>query len=231
MKQNIKGIIIEFEGTDGSGKQTQTDLILKRLKEDLANTKEVVKQDFPNYKSESAGPVNMYLHGELGENANDMDAYQVSPMYAVDRLCTYLRKDGFGEAYKKGALIILDRYVGSNLIHQACKIEDLKQRDEFLNWAQDFEYNVLKLPRPDMVIFLDMPVEASKKLREGRELKVGKKDIHEQDAMHMYKAYNAGKYVADKCNWINVSCVDENGNIRSIEDIHEEIYTIIKKFI
>lgn len=230
MEKN-NGIILEFEGTDGSGKQTQTELLLDRLSKELAGVRKVTKQDFPNYKSESAGPVNMYLHGDLGANANDMDAYQISPLYAADRLCTYAKIGGFGEVYKEGGVVILDRYTGSNLIHQACKIEDLNKRDEFLEWAQELEFKYMKLPKPTVVIFLDMPVEASKKLREGRALKVGKKDIHEQDQTHMYKAYDAGKYVANKCGWITVSCVDENKNIKTVEQIHEEIYEIVKKYI
>ncbi|MEG0282422.1 MAG: thymidylate kinase [Clostridia bacterium] len=223
-----QGYIIEFEGTDGSGKETQTKLIVERLKKEYKD-KEVFIQDFPNYKSESAGPVNMYLHGELGEHANDLDAYQVSPLYAADRLCTYAKKDGFGEAYHRGALVILDRYTGSNLIHQACKIQDITEREKFLKWSTELEYTFMKLPKPDLVIFLDMTVEASQKLREERkDLKVGgAKDIHEQDKTHMTKAYAAGVYVAKKYNWEVVHCVRADKSIKTIEEIHEEIYNII----
>ncbi len=229
--EETNGIIFEFEGTDGSGKQTQTELLLARLQEEYKGKREITKQDFPNYKSESAGPVNMYLHGDLADHANDLDAYQISPLYAADRFCTYAKKGGFGEIYKNGGIVILDRYTGSNLIHQACKIEDIKERDTFLNWAQSLEFDYMKLPKPTVVIFLDMPVEASKKLREGRALKAGKKDNNEQDEMHMYKAYNAGKYGAEKCSCITVSCVDEKNNIKTVQQIHEEIYKLVKKYI
>lgn len=227
-----KGIVIEFEGTDGSGKQTQVELITKRLQEELKGKKEVIKQDFPDYKSESAGPVNMYLHGELGENADDLDAYQVSPLYASNRLCVFAKKDGdFKRVYDNGGIVVLDRYTGSNMIHQACKIQDLQERDKFLSWVYNLEHGYMKLPEPTVVIFLDMTVEASKKLREGRELKVGKKDIHEQDETHMYRAYEAGKYVAEKYNWIQIECVEKSGKIKTIEEIHEEIYNKLKKYI
>ncbi len=226
---NKKGIIIEIEGTDGSGKQTQTAKLYERLKKEL--DREILIQDFPNYDSESSGPVKMYLHGELGENAKLISPYQASALFAVDRYCTCYKEDGFYSKYKDGAIVLLDRYVGSNMIHQTGKIESKEEKDKFIDWVTDHEYNFLKLPKPDIVIFLDMPIECNLKLMEGRALKVGKKDIHEQDKTHLENAYKAGKYVANKNNWKIIKCAENVDNIKSIDEIHEEIFNIVKKYL
>jgi len=220
------GKIIVIEGTDGSGKQTQSE----RLYEELLNEGYKVKKlSFPNYSSPSSEPVKMYLSGELGENAKDVDAYQSSALFAVDRLCTMLSLKDF---YNDGGIIILDRYVQSNMVHQAGKIKDLKARDEFLDWLNEFEFGRLKLPKEDLVIFLDMPVEISKKLANGREtLKVGKaKDIHEKDAEHLRDAYEAGKYVAKKYNWKTIECFDGE-NIKTIDEIHKLVVKTAKEVL
>lgn len=219
----LKGRIIVIEGTDGSGKQTQTQKLFEQLKNYGQN---VIKQSFPNYESSSSGPVKMYLNGELGEHANDLDAYQASALFAVDRLCT-LKK--LKNHYENGGVILFDRYVESNMVHQAGKIQDEDEREKFLNWLCNLEFNVLKLPKPDAVIFLDMPVQYSKNLANARQgLKAGtKRDIHEQDEEHLLNAYNAGKQVASKYGWKVVKCVDEKGKIKSIEQINEEIMKIV----
>ncbi len=213
------GYIIVIEGTDGSGKQTQATKLCEKL---VALGKNVKRLSFPNYDSPSSAPVKMYLGGELCNNAIELDAYQTSTLYAVDRLCTYQRD--LKTHYEAGGIIVFDRYVQSNMLHQAGKIYDLNHRDKFLDWLDNFEFNVLKLPRADKVIFLDVPPEVSKRLANNRlELKAGtKQDIHEKDSNHLLDAYNAGKYVADKYNWTVINCV-ENNNLKSINQIHEEI--------
>jgi dTMP kinase len=224
LKEKRMGYIIVIEGTDGSGKQTQSVKLYERLKVDGYN---VMRQSFPNYESNSSAPVKMYLGGELCKNASDMDAYQTSSLFAVDRLCTYMKD--LKAHYDAGGIIILDRYTQSNMLHQAGKIKDLKERDKFLNWLDGFEFEELKLPRADKVIFLDVPPEVSMRLAHERaELKAGtKQDIHEQDSSHLIDAYNSGKYVANKYNWTIINCV-ENNNLKLIEDINNEIYNIIK---
>lgn len=223
----MNGIIIGIEGTDGSGKQTQTSKLFERL---INDGKEVVRQSFPNYDSESSGPVKMYLNQELSKTPDEISAYQASMFYAVDRFCTY--KAEFGKDYNNGKIIIMDRYVQSNMLHQACKIGNLEERDKFLNWLENTEYGLFELPRPNVVVFLDMPPEANEKLMKGRVFKTGNsKDIHEQDITHLEKAYNAGKYVAQKYGWIVISCTDSDGNIKTIDAIHEEIYARIKERI
>jgi len=218
------GYIIVIEGTDGCGKQTQTERLYNRLISDGYN---VLRQSFPHYESPSSAPVKMYLGGEFGDTDKCLDAYQASTLFAVDRLCTYNKS--LKTFYEKGGIIIFDRYVPSNMIHQAGKIDDETEINKYLDWLDDLEYSTLKLPRPNKVLFLDVPVEVSIKLAHERaELKAGvKKDIHENNSEHLSNAYKSGKFVANKYNWDIINCV-ENSNLRSIDEIHEDIYNIIK---
>ena len=221
------GYIIAVTGTDGCGKQTQVAKLYKALTNRGVN---ILTQSFPNYNSISSGPVKMYLGGELCEEANELDAYQSSSLYAVDRLCTYQK---FLKAhYENDGVILFDRYVDSNMVHQACKIDNLIERDKFLDWLDNFEFNQLKLPRPNHVIFLDMPPQVSIELAHARaDLKVGaSKDIHENDNNHLIKAYNAGKYVAQKYNWDIIKCV-EGDRLKSIDEIHNEILNLVNTWI
>ena len=214
----MKGKIIVIEGTDGSGKATQAKLLFDFLKSKGEN---VILQSFPNYESASSGPVKMYLAGELCENANDFSAYQSSVLFAVDRLCTMQKLKNHIE---NGGIVVMDRYVQSNMIHQAGKIKDEKEKDKFLNWLNEFEFETLSLPKADEVLFLDVPVEVSKRLaNERKNLKAGtKKDIHESDKDHLQNAYEAGKYVAKKFGWKRVDCI-EGGKIKPISEIHQLI--------
>lgn len=212
------GKIIVIEGTDGSGKQTQAVKLYEALIKKGYNAMQI---SFPNYQSPSSGGVKMYLGGEFGENAKSIDAYQASVFFSVDRLCTMLKLKDF---YENDGIIVIDRYVQSNMIHQAGKISDKKERERFLNWIDDFEFNVLKLPREDIVLFLDVPIKVSKSLANARkELKSGTKlDIHEKDEKHLADAYEAGKFVAKKFSWEIINCVEEE-KMKSIEQIHQEI--------
>ena len=221
MKQDQKGYIVVIEGTDGCGKQTQAKMLKDKLSQ--ITGREVFEISFPNYDSQSSGPVKMYLNGDLAQNASDIDAYQASSMFAVDRLCTFY--SSIKQHLDNGEIIILDRYTPSNALHQAGKIDDKGERDRFLSWLFDFEYNILHLPEPDDVLFLDVPPQVSQKLRKERGiLKSGESnDIHEKDEGHLYKAYLSGKYVSEKYNWSQISCVDNNGDILSREEIHKRI--------
>ena len=222
------GKLFVIDGTDGSGKQTQFDKLQERLKKDGIDFRVV---SFPNYDSPSSGLVKMYLSGELGENAKDVSPYIASTFYAGDRYATYIT--GYKDYYEKGGIILADRYTTANMVHQAGKIQDKEEREKFLNWLWDFEFNLYGLPIPTEVFFLNMPVEKSLELIKDRENKfthAEKKDIHERDKNHLIDAYNAACYVSKKYNWYEVKCVKEN-KIRTIEDIHEEIYNEIKKHI
>ena len=222
------GKLFVIDGTDGSGKQTQFDKLKERLKKDGVDFRVV---SFPKYDSPSSGLVKMYLSGDFGENAKDVSPYIASTFYAGDRYATYIT--GYKEYYEKGGIILADRYTTANMVHQAGKIQDKEEREKFLNWLWDFEFNLYGLPIPTEVFFLNMPVEKSLELIKDRENKfthAEKKDIHERDKNHLIDAYNAACYVSKKYNWYEVKCVKEN-KIRTIEDIHEEIYNEIKKHI
>lgn len=222
----MKNKIFVIEGTDGSGKQTQTHMLAQFLQ---SNGQSVITQSFPNYNSLSSGPIKMYLDGELGKTAGDVNAYQASALFAVDRFCTTktLLKD-----IGSKDIIIFDRYVESNLIHQACKINDIEERNRFMNWLYDFEYNALKLPKPTKVFFLNMPPKHSIALAHSRlDLKAGTaKDIHEQDSDYLISAYQTGLWVAKKMGWSIINCVNENG-IRTPQEINKEITNEISKIL
>lgn len=214
--------IINIEGTDGCGKHTQTIKLYEALCEKGIDT---INQAFPNYESLSSAPVKMYLGGEFGNTATCLDPYQASALFAVDRLCTMKKLD------IENKVVILDRYTNSNMIFQNTKIEDEVERDKFEKWLLDFEFNKLSLPKPNIVFFLDMPVEKSIELAHARkELKTGgTKDIHEADDAYLTHCYNVGKQTANKYGWTIISCVDENNNIKSIDDIHNDILNIVLK--
>lgn len=222
------GKLFVIDGTDGSGKQTQFEKLRERLDKENIEYRTV---SFPNYESPSSSLVKMYLAGEFGKNAKDVSPYVASTFYAADRFATY--KKEFEDFYNNGGIILADRYTTANMVHQAGKISDVNEREKFLNWLQDLEYNLYGIPRPTEVFFLDMPIEYSTKLMEGRENKIThdqKKDIHESDINHLKEAYQAACYVAKEYDWYTVKCIKDE-KIRTIEDIHEEIYNEVKKHI
>ncbi len=210
-------MIIDIEGTDGSGKKTQTDLLFSYLK---GKGYKVKKISFPNYESNSSVLVKMYLNGEFGNNES-INGYQASAFYAVDRLATMKNID-----VDEYDFVLFDRYVPSNMIHQSTRIKDKQKLDEFLDWIVDFEFGKLKLPKPDKTLFLDVPVEVSMRLaRQRSELKNGEsKDILESDDAHLKNAYEKAKYVAQKYEWVIIDC-EKDKTIKSIDEIHKEILT------
>ena len=214
-------MIIVIEGTDGSGKQTQTKLLYDFL---LSDGKNVRKLSFPNYESDSSFFVKKYLNGELGD-LNTLTPKECSTFFAIDRMLTMKE---YKEFVSNGGILLLDRYVTSNMLHQASKIDEREEREEFLSWLEKFEYEDLGLPKPDITFFLDLKPEISKKLRESRGvLKVGgEKDIHEADAEYMKKCYERGIKLAVQKNWKIIKCY-ENDEILTIEEIHEKIKKIV----
>lgn len=224
----MKGIIISIEGTDGSGKHTQQQLLSEDLKT-LGYT--VFNQSFPNYDSNSSLPVKMYLAGEFGKDSNCLDAYQASTLYAVDRLCTY--KKDVKSHYENGEIILFDRYVQSNFIHQCSKISDESEKNKYLAWIEDLEYGKFELPKPDLTFFIEMPVENSLELAKARgKYKTGDStDILEEDMIYMQTAYKNGLSLAKKFGWQIIHCIDKDGKLKHIEDIHAEIMEYAKKFL
>ena len=220
----MKGKLIIIEGSDGSGKATQTKKLYDRLEKNNYNIKKV---EFPNYNSESSALVKMYLRGDFGKHAEDVDPYVCSTFFAVDRYASF--KTEWEEFYNDGGIIICDRYTTSNMIHQASKME-VEERDKYLEWLNDLEFNLYKIPKPDCVIFLDVPVEMSQKLMKDRNNKItgeSEKDIHESDFDYLKKSYENSLYIAKKYDWQRINCIKDD-NMRTIDDIHEEIYSIVK---
>lgn len=212
--------IIIIEGTDGAGKHTQQQLLANALADAGLD---IFTKSFPNYDSPSSAPVKMYLAGEFGDKADCLNARQASALYAVDRLCTY--KKELEPEIKAGKILVLDRYVQSNFIHQCSKIDEPEEKMKFIKWEEEFEYDTLGLPRPDLTFFIEMPIEKSLELARARaDYKTGEqKDIHEEDTSYMKKSYDNGLMLAKKLGWSLIHCVDENNELRSIEDIHNEI--------
>ena len=213
------GKLIVIEGTDGSGKSTQFRLMAERLEKENHPFRRLV---FPRYSEESSALIRMYLGGAFGSKPGDVNAYAASAFYAVDRYASY--KQDWGKWYEEGGLILSDRYTTSNAVHQASKV-DAAERPEFLRWLYEFEYDRLALPRPDSVIYLDVPTDCTEKLLRHREADTNTKaDIHEQDMDYLATCRRSGRAAAEYYGWTVINCVEGCCNMRSIEDIHEEIY-------
>ncbi len=221
----MKGKLVIIEsGSDASGKATQAQMLYERLRRE---GKKVMKIEFPNYDSDSSIFVRMYLDGKFGKDPKAVDPYIASPMFTLDRYCSFL--DLWGEFYNAGGLVVADRYTTSNMVHQASKIADPDQRDKFLDWLWDFEYGIYKLPVPDLVVFLDVPPEARQKLLQQRS--VGrKKDIHEADSEYLEKTYMNALYVAKKYGWQRVQCMDcAKRQLLPVDIIHQRVYDIVSR--
>ena len=216
------GKLIVIEGTDGSGKSTQ----FRLLTEAVTNAGyEFQKLVFPQYQEESSALIRMYLGGQFGDKPSDVNAYAASAFYAVDRYASY--KKVWGEWYERGGLVLSDRYTTSNAVHQASK-EPKERQGEFLRWLYEFEYDKLGLPRPDLTIYLDVPTEYTEKLMRSREAATGTHaDIHEQDLTYLATCRAMGRAAAEYYGWTVIHCV-RDGEMRSIEDIHQEIYSHVK---
>ncbi|MCD7755416.1 MAG: deoxynucleoside kinase [Firmicutes bacterium] len=217
------GKLIVIEGTDGSGKSTQFQLLTQRVAgEGIAFQKLV----FPQYSQPSSALIRMYLGGEFGSNPADVNAYAASAFYAVDRYASY--KKIWGEWYDSGGVILSDRYTTSNAVHQASK-EKPENREQFLHWLYDFEYDKLGLPRPDLVIYLDVPTSFTERMMRRREQQTNTSaDIHEKDLSYLATCRDMGRTAANYYGWTLIECVCD-GQMRSIEDIHEEIYRNVKR--
>ena len=217
------GKLIVIEGTDGSGKSTQFRLMSEHLQKDGVDFKHLV---FPRYNEESSALIRMYLGGQFGSKPSDVNAYAASAFYAVDRYASY--KMDWGQWYDQGGLILSDRYTTSNAVHQASK-EAGPARQEFLKWLYEFEYDKLGLPRPDLIIYLDVPTDFTEKMLRGREQATNTKaDIHEKDMEYLATCRRCGKEAAAYYGWKVIRCV-KDGQMRTIEDIHQEIYAAVKQ--
>ena len=217
------GKLIVIEGTDGSGKSTQFRLLTSRLEQEQVAFQKLV---FPRYSEPSSALIRMYLGGEFGTSPNSVNAYAASTFYAVDRYASY--KMDWGQWYENGGLVVSDRYTTSNAVHQASK-EPEEKREAFLAWLYDLEYGKLELPRPDLILYLDVPTDFTETMMRRREQDTNTHaDIHEQDLAYLAACRQSGKAAAEFYGWKVIQCV-RDGKMRSIEDIHEEIYRLVRQ--
>ena len=214
----MAGRLIVFEGTDGSGKSTQFALARQALEAAGRDFRTFV---YPQYQEESSALLRMYLSGQFGTHPSDVNAYAASTFFAVDRYAGYKRF--WGAYYERGGLMVLDRYTTSNAVHQSSKLTP-PEREKFFRWLADFEYGILGLPAPDLVLWLDMPTSlavANLRHREQETHTTG--DIHEVDEAYL----TACRQAADFFGWQRVPCTDGEGALRTPEDIHREILSYI----
>ena len=213
--------LIVVDGVDSSGKETNTNYIYELLKSMGEN---VIRLSFPDYDSPSSSLVKMYLGGEFGDNPSDVNAYAASVFYAADRYASYKTSwENFD------GIIVADRYTTSNMVHQAAKIDDETEKNQFLDWLEDLEYEKFGIPKPDKIIFLNMPVWAAEKLMANRKNKITgneKKDIHERNEEYLKKSYDNAMYVAKKFGWTIVNCTD-GGRIKLLDEIQNELKEIV----
>lgn len=221
----MAGKLIVIEGLDGSGKATQTEKLYQTLKN---SGEDVMKLSFPNYDSKSSALVKMYLDGTFGKNADDVNAYAASSFYAVDRVAGFL--EFWKKDYEQGKIILADRYVTSNIIYQMSKVAE-SERDAFIEWTEDYEYNKLSLPKPSVVIYLDVAPEISQRLMTSRyKGDETKKDIHEKNVKFLLSCRECAMFAAKKSGWNVISCT-ENGEMRTVDDIAKDIIKIVKECI
>lgn len=219
------GKLIVLEGTDGSGKATQCAALAEALGK---MGYEYRKVEFPQYAEESSALIRMYLGGQFGDKPTDVNGYAASTFYAVDRYASY--KKDWGKFYEAGGLILADRYTTSNAVHQGSKLEGQARKD-FFSWLFDFEYGLMGLPEPDLVIYLDVPVEQTEKNMRNREEKTNTPaDIHEKDRKYLKQCRMAASEAADQFGWKRIPCTDGE-NMRSIEEIHRDVLQAVKEIL
>ena len=221
----MSGKLIVFEGTDGSGKATQARLLCQRLEREGIPYQEI---DFPRYGKPTAAMVQEYLDGNLGKKPGDVNAYAASLFFSMDRYASY--KQDWGDFYEAGGLIVADRYTTSNAVHQASKLPE-SERKAYLDWLFDLEYRLLGLPKPDLVIYLDMPTEITEQMMRRREQTTGTHaDIHEQDETYLKNCRANAKEIVKACGWSVVDCAEDE-KPRTPEDIHAQVYQLVKKLL
>jgi dTMP kinase len=221
-----KGKLIVIDGSDGSGKSTQTKLLVEYLEKINPHTKHL---KFPRYETFFGKVVAKFLRGEFG-NIDQVSPYLASMTYGADRAGA---KDEMDKFLKEKGFLVLDRYVPSNMGHQGAKFSNDKDRDEYLEWDYEMEYGINKLPKEDIVIYLYVPYKEAIKLREketNKEYLKGKvKDIHEEDINHLIAAEKTYLYLSKKYpHWVKIECI-EKGKLLSIEDIHTKVIQALKE--
>ena len=218
----VKGKLIVLEGIDGSGKSAQYRRLCARFDEMGMAYRHIV---FPRYDQESSALIRMYLNGAFGAHPSDVNAYAASTFFAVDRYASY--RTDWGEIYENGGLILSDRYTTSNAIHQGSKLPEA-ELPAFFDWLYDLEYGKMGLPRPDLVLYLDVDLPTSLKRMQHRQEKHNTKaDIHEQDVAYLENCLRIGRLAAAHYGWTVVPFM-KDGAERELEEKHEEIFSIIR---
>lgn len=219
----IKGKLFVVEGAcDGIGKTTQYTLLRERLEK---NGQIVSSHHFPSYNTYHGTPVEKYLAGEFGQ-PSELSPYFINGLYANDRAITWLTK--LKEKYDNGQIVLLDRYTTSSLIYQSALIENELEKKQFIDYVIDFEYNKLKIQKPDNVIFLHAPFDLVTEMRNARKSNEGlTNDIHESNLDFMKKVYESAVFVSNYLSWDRIEC-SRNNEMKSIEEIHEEVYCLVK---
>lgn len=221
--------LIVIEGLDGSGKATQAKILAHSLS---SIGKKVKLISFPDYNSPSSMLVKLYLNGDISKNLSDINAYAASSFYSADRYISYIKS--WKHDYETLDFIIADRYTTSNAVYQLAKLPKIEW-DQYINWLEDYEYNKLSLPKPDLVIYLDMPIIISQELMSIRyNGDTQKKDIHESNLKFLENCKNTAVYLSEKLAWkvVNCYCTVDNVNLtpRSIDDIHSDICEIVSDY-
>ena len=219
----MAGKLIIFEGTDGSGKSTQFRLLCQAMEQRETPFRKII---FPRYQEPSSALIRMYLGGEFGGSPADVNAYAASTFYAVDRYASY--KQDWGGIYESGGLILADCYSTSNAAHQGCTLSEA-ELPAFLDWLYDFEHVRLELPKPDLVIYLDVDLETSRQRMRRREEKTHTSaDIHEQDEAYLRDCLLTGRLAASHYGWRRIDWL-RDGREREKQEKNDEIYAIIKE--
>lgn len=218
------GKLLVIDGLDGSGKATQTGILEHKFLEKGVKFKRV---DYPNYSSKSSVLVRSYLNGEISNDVFDVNCYAASSFFACDHYISYLKNWKYN--YDLGEIILANRYVSSNAIHQMAKLSEIEW-DDFLTWLIDFEFKKLGLPNYDKLIYLDLPPEISRKLIESRNLDLNQQsDLHEQNLNYLAKCRQAAFYCVKKFNWQLVECFFKNEPL-PVEDVSKKVADLVCEF-
>lgn len=215
--------LIVIEGLDGSGKETQSKLLVERLQSNGINARLL---SFPCYNSESSGPLRMYLNGQISKDPNDVNCYAAATMFAIDRYIDF--KTHWEKEYDKGMVFVCDRYVLSNVLYQMIKLPE-SEWFEFWRWVKHLEYNLFNLPHPDLTLYLNVNSNVCNKLTKEREEQgKSKRDIHELNSGIQSKVEAAASYVCPKLsNLCKIDCCNSNKTLKNTDEILNNIYTAV----
>lgn len=220
-----KGKLIVLEGIDGSGKSSQYRRLCERMEKDAIVYNHIV---FPRYDKESSALIRMYLGGEFGSKPGDVSAYAASTFFAVDRFASY--RSDWGKIYEDGGLIISDRYTTSNAVHQGSKLPR-EELPAFFDWLADLEYNKMSLPRPDLVIYLDVDIETSlRRMKKRQQSTDTSADIHEQDVEYLRRSLETAHIACEHFGWLRVPHM-KDGIERDVDEKNQELYDIVRSYL